>query len=114
MSNYHWVCFSCRESVRRPGSSENVRCPSCASPCQNIGYKTPVPPKAKLKLWQALEASYIEARRNYVARTKLSSVRRVHELEKELARIPSLPENAGRDALVKTLSRQLEFAKSAT
>lgn len=45
-----------------------------------------VPPKAKLELWQALEASYIEAQRNYVARTKLASVRRGHELEKEYSK----------------------------
>src|SRR5437868_4898168 len=112
MSNCHWVCFACREAVRRPGSSEDVRCPSCSSPCQNIGYKTPVPPKSKPKLWQALEASYVEARQSYAARSKLATVRRIHELEKEIARIQSLPANPGRRELIKSLSKQLEASRS--
>ncbi len=114
MSNYHWVCFACREAVRCPGSSDDVRCPSCASPCQNIGYKTPGPPKSKLKLWQALEASYAEARQSYAARSKLATVRRIHDLEKEIARIQSLPENPGRGELIKSLTKQLETARSST
>ena len=113
MSNYHWVCFSCSEAVRRPGSSEDVRCPKCARQCQNIGYKTPVPPRSKPKLWQALEASYVAARENYAARKGLATVRRIHALEKEVERIQSLPENPGRRELIKSLSKQLEAVRSA-
>ena len=75
MSNYHWVCFSCRESVRRPGSDDNVRCQSCGKLCECIGYKIPVPPKSKPQLWRELAESYAQARKDYFARKSLLNVR---------------------------------------
>jgi hypothetical protein len=107
MSNYHWVCFSCHESVRRHGSADDVRCPRCAKPCQNIGYKIPVPPKSKPQLWQELAQSYAEARRRYFHRQNADSVRRAHDLEHEIARIGSLEPNEGRLSLLKRLREEL-------
>ncbi|MES2888293.1 MAG: hypothetical protein V4739_09815 [Pseudomonadota bacterium] len=112
MSNHHWVCFTCREAVRRPGGSPDVRCPTCAVPCQSIGCKTPVPPKSKRQLWQALEADRAQAQREGNASARLASVQQVHALEKELARIESLPDNPGRRALIKQLHKQLKAKQS--
>ncbi len=107
MSNYHWVCFACREAVRRPGSDENVRCPSCGKPCDNIGYKIPVPPKAKPHLWRELEESYVQARKDYYVRQTAANVRRLHDLEAEIERIRVLEANDGRLALIKKLQSEL-------
>jgi hypothetical protein len=112
MSNYHWVCFSCREAVRRHGSAENVRCPKCAEPCDNIGYKNPVPPKNKPHLWHELATAYAEARRNYFERRSTSNVRRLHALEQEVSRIQGLEPNAGRAALLKKLCSELSALQS--
>jgi DNA-directed RNA polymerase subunit RPC12/RpoP len=116
MSNNNWVCFTCREAVRRPGSADNVRCPKCAQACQNIGYKIPVPPKSKPKLWQALQQCRAEAMQNDAA----YSVRRMHDLEKEIinleqeiSRIEAMPENAGRRSLIKSLNKQLNEIKQS-
>ena len=108
MSNYHWVCFRCCEAVRRPGSDDNVRCPICGKPCDNIGYKIPVPPKSKPQAWRELAESYAKARKDYFARKSAVNVRRLHDLEKELERIRGMEENDGRRSLIKKL--QSEFA----
>jgi DNA-directed RNA polymerase subunit RPC12/RpoP len=108
MSNHKWVCFNCRETVRRPGNAENVRCPACAQPCENIGYKIPVPPKYKPKLWQSLRECREKAAQNNVANVDQISVRQIHDLEQEIARISAMPENAGRRSLIKSLTKQLK------
>ena len=107
MSNYHWVCFGCCEAVRRPGSAENVRCPSCGKPCDNIGYKIPVPPKSKPQLWRELAESYAQARRDYFARKSAANVRRLHDLEHEIERIRDMEPNDGRRSLMKKLQSEL-------
>ncbi len=105
------VYFSCRESVRRPGSSENVRCPSCASPCPKIGYETPCRRRLsssfgrRSKLRTSRRSETMSPVPSWPACAAATSWRKS---------IQSLPENAGRDALVKTLSQQLEIARSAT
>jgi DNA-directed RNA polymerase subunit RPC12/RpoP len=107
MSNYHWVCFVCREAVRRPGSDENVRCPSCVKRCDNIGYKIPVPPKSKLQLWRELAEYYAQARKGYFTRKSAANVRKLHDLEKEIERIRTMEANEGRLSLMKKLQSKL-------
>jgi hypothetical protein len=107
MSNYHWVCFRCHEAIRRHGSAENVRCPKCGRPCDNIGYKTPVPPKSKPRLWEELAASYAEARQCYFDRRSAQYVRRIHDLEREIERIECMEGNHGRLELIKELNTKL-------
>ena len=111
MSNYHWVCFKCHEAVRRHGSAENVRCSKCGNPCDNIGYKTPVPPKSKPHLWAELAASYAHARRTYFERSSAACVRRIHDLEQEIERVESMEVNGGRLSLIKHLNDKLASAK---
>jgi DNA-directed RNA polymerase subunit RPC12/RpoP len=107
MSNYHWVCFTCREAVRRPGSDINVRCPACGKPCDNIGYKIPVPPKSKQQLWRELAESYAQARKDYFAGKSASNVRRLHDLEQEIERIRGMEASDGRLSLIKKLKSEL-------
>ena len=54
-----------------------------------------------------MRRAYEDARHAYVVRRKQSAVRRMHDLEKEIGRIRSLPENAGRLQLIKSLEKQL-------
>lgn len=107
MSNYHWVCFECREAVRRHGSAENVRCPRCGEPCENIGYQIPVPPKSKPHLWQELAAAYAQARKDFFEVSSAANVRRLHDLEHEIQRIQRLELNKGRASLLKRLRAEL-------
>jgi DNA-directed RNA polymerase subunit RPC12/RpoP len=107
MSNHAWVCFTCHSSVRRPGIDEDVRCPSCGKACEHLGYKTPIPPKSKLKEWEALRLSFYERRRQYLLDREGKQVRLVHELEQEIQRLKSMPENDGRVHAVKQLERRL-------
>jgi hypothetical protein len=58
MGNASWVCFDCRESVRRPcGYQADVPCPKCAQNCRCIGTKIPVPRKRDAKAWRELRES---------------------------------------------------------
>lgn len=108
MSNHHWVCFGCRAAVRRPGLADNVRCPACGEPCNSLGTKVPVPPKAKLSMWKALEADYFARRRAWHALVRQRAVRKKHDIEREILKIEALPDIAGRRNLVKQLRADLD------
>jgi len=107
MSNYAWVCFHCRSAARRPGSATDVRCPSCGNSCERIGYKTPIPPKSKLKEWEALRSLGHRRRQEDLARRTRDRVRQTHFLEKEILRLESMPPNPGRTIAVKLLKKRL-------
>ena len=108
MSNRHWVCFRCRETVRRPGTAENLRSPTCGDTCNNLGTKVPVPPRARLAVWKALETGYLARRRAWAALVRQRAVRRKHDIEREILQVEALPENEGRRSLPKQLMVELE------
>jgi LSD1 subclass zinc finger protein len=62
VSNYSWVCFSCRTSHRQPSTAKQVKCASCGEPCECLGYKIPVPPKSKPKDWEKLRLAFYQSR----------------------------------------------------
>lgn len=108
MSNHHWVCFQCREAVRRPGTADNVRCPACGELCNSLGTKVPVPPKSELVVWKALETGYFARRRAWNALVRQKAVRRKHDIEREILKIEGLPDNEGRRSLLKQLKANLD------
>jgi hypothetical protein len=109
MSNHHWVCFQCREAVRRPGIADNVRCPACGDPCIGLGTKVPVPPKSKVAVWKALETDYFARRRTWHALVRQRAVRRKHDIEREILKMEGLPNNEGRRSLLKQLKADLDI-----
>jgi hypothetical protein len=108
MSNYAWVCFSCRTASRRSPVAKNVRCRQCARPCECLGYKSPVPPKARAREWAALAEAFYGSRRRYSLCQQKLRVRRIHDTEREIARLELLPANEGRTDAIKRLRKQLE------
>jgi len=108
MSNYTWVCFSCRTASRRAPVAKDVRCRRCASPCECLGYKIPVPPKARAREWAVLAETFYDSRRRHFFSQQALRTRRIHDIEQEIARLESLASNEGRAAAIKRLRKQLE------
>lgn len=113
MSNYAWVCFDCRMSVRRHGSAKSVRCPHCAQPCECLGYKVPIPPKAKAKAWEALCERFYRFRRDCLLRAQKGRIRSIHDLEQEIVRLQAMPTNQGRIDTIEYLKKRLSAIRLA-
>ena len=98
-------------SVRREANADReVKCPSCGAITVNIGYKIPIPPKAKIKEWQSLEEQLKSELSAAAAAEKEFKTRHMHSIEKELEKLEALPENEGRKALIKKLKQELARA----
>lgn len=56
--NGNWVCFDCREAVRRPTQHKgDVPCPRCGQSCTYAGTQTAIPSKQNIKAWRQLRES---------------------------------------------------------
>jgi hypothetical protein len=108
MGNSAWVCFDCREAVRRLTQYRGeVSCPKCARPCRCLGYKIPVPPKRNVGAWERLRKSLDEERVRGAEAQHASAIRRRHDIEQEIRDLESKPANAGRAKAVRLLKRRL-------
>jgi hypothetical protein len=113
MSKRNFVCFDCRLAVRREADSDDsVRCPKCRQPCQDIGYKIPVPPKSEPGAWKTLREEYWRTQRQEFERRAAEKVQRKHELERQIAELAARPENEGRAKEISRLRRLLERLES--
>jgi len=108
MSNHHWACFTCRTVTRRPSLSTNARCRECREPCESLGYKTPIPPRYKVKEWDALFRYVNDSRRARLEAQRKFNLRFRHNLEKRIGTMERLPASKGRVASLKALRKQLE------
>jgi hypothetical protein len=108
MGNAAWICFDCRESVRRPTHwKANVPCPKCAQVCQCIGTKIPVPPKRDAKAWRELRES-LDVQAIQLAEAEYRrGIRQRHSLEQQIKRLESRPKNDGRVKAASLLKRRL-------
>ena len=108
MGTAAWVCFECRAAVRRSTAfAGEVSCPTCSKPCAYLGYKIPVPPKAKTREWAALHQQLSRERIQQELDAEASAVRHKHELEQEIARLEAMPANEGRAKAVRSLRKRL-------
>jgi hypothetical protein len=108
MSNATWVCFDCRQVVRRPtATDEVVRCPECSGRCQCLGRKIPVPPRSKVAAWKELREAVRLTRARYEERRTREAVRERHDIEKKIAEMERRPANASRDRLLRELRERL-------
>ena len=109
MGNAAWVCFDCREVVRRPTRySVRVPCPKCGRDCRAIGNKTRVPAKRAIRAWRELRERYAA----HCIRVKEILYRRRlrerHALEQEIRRLEARrPKNPGRAKAIRRLRRRL-------
>lgn len=79
----------------------------CGKPCECIGYKTPIPPRTKIKEWGALRDWFFGLKRSTILRRQVTRVRRKHYLEREIARVGALEPNEGRRSAIEQLREQL-------
>jgi DNA-directed RNA polymerase subunit RPC12/RpoP len=108
MSKHKYVCFECKQAIKRDfRKNDDVRCSSCGVECTYLGVKIPIPPKSKPKLWENLKVQ-LEAEK--IQRSKIrekSAIARKHKIEKEIKKLENLTENSGRRSLIKRLKNQL-------
>jgi hypothetical protein len=107
MSNFKWVCFDCRMAVRRHGWAKDVRCPSCARPCLNLGTKAPLPPKTRVRDWLALRDRHYEFERRRALRQERERVTSRHALERRIRALEARPASRGRTLLIRQLRARL-------
>jgi hypothetical protein len=122
MCNGTWVCFDCRTAVRRPTwrhvtyarpwlvGSTNVgkaRCPECRGPCQFLGPAIEIPPKHDVRAWEKLRLQVEQFSTAAADERVKETVRRRHDLEQRIRELEDRPRNAGRDALIKQLRKEL-------
>jgi hypothetical protein len=111
MGNASWICFDCRDAVRRDTQYQgDVACPKCGEPMRYLGYKIPVPPKRDEKAWQLLHEQLNREHLECQQQSIEAAVRRRHELEQEIARLGALPPNPGREKAIRLLREQLDRA----
>jgi len=108
VSNATWVCFDCREVLRRPTEyREAVPCPKCGQGARYLGTKIRIPSKGDDRAWQALRSSVREWRIAAVERMERMRVRRRHVLERQIAELETRPANEGRERTIRRLREEL-------
>jgi hypothetical protein len=108
MGNATWVCFDCREAVRRPTHYlEPVACPQCGQASRCLGTKLRIPTKGDDRSWHALRSSIRKQRLATLEYSKRMRVRRRHRLERQIAELEALPANEGRESAIQRLRGKL-------
>lgn len=108
MGNGTWVCFECREVVRRPTHhAEAVPCPVCGERCNYLGTKIQIPAKRSIKAWRDLRDWFREMSQISRERIQIDRVRQRHQMEREIAKLEALPSNEGRASMIRRLRREL-------
>ena len=107
MANLNWVCFDCRETVRRPAYTPGpVLCPSCGEQCRCLFHRLRVPPKNQVKAWRELRLSLQQQRAEIAEHKRELRMQRARELRAEIARLEAKGPNNGKQ--VRLLRRQLD------
>src|SRR5688572_15393659 len=109
MSNSTWVCFGCRQVVRRPASGRAaVKCPRCGSACKCLGQKIPVPLRERAAAWRALENRLTKAAIDWSVRQAQKAIERRHYVEKRILELASRPSSPSLGRQIQGLRRELD------
>ncbi|MDR3353076.1 MAG: hypothetical protein LBO00_08800 [Zoogloeaceae bacterium] len=93
MASDKWVCFACRVVVRRRlddlvssyNTPHEVRCPVCGQRCVFLEKKIPIPPKSKVRQWEALRQQFNQA--DFPAKWEEWKIWRIYWLEDNLRQL---------------------------
>lgn len=108
LGNATWVCFDCRESVRRPSHyPDAVPCPKCGLACRCLGTKIRIPAKGDERAWRDLRDGIREQRLAAQERLERMRVQRRHRLERQIAELEAGPADEGRALTLHRLREQL-------
>jgi hypothetical protein len=108
MSNATWVCFDCRQVVRRPTYPRPVVvCSLCQRACYCLGRKIPVPPKEKVAAWAKLREQLQSVGIAWAVRREKAAVAHRHSVEKKIQELEARPRSAGRTEQIRNLREEL-------
>lgn len=109
MSNRNWICFDCKITNRKSATFDgDAICSQCGGQLTYIGYKIPVPPKNKPKLWESLKQQLEHQKKSRTRYGFEYDVRNRHDLEHRIEKLKLLPFNVGRQSLIKQLEKELD------
>ncbi len=110
MGTAAWVCFECRNAVRRNTQYVgDVPCPNCGRLCAYLGYRIPVPPKRKRREWSKLREQLSRERAAQALAAQHARQDERIALSREIERLAAKGPNPGRAAMIRRLQRRLEW-----
>ena len=108
MNNATWVCFDCRQAVRRPEYMvEVIACPRCGQPMGYLGDKIRIPTQRQIKAWRRLWKSIYSSPRPITKIPEQLRSWHVTRLEAEIARLEAMPKNPRLIERIRMYRRQL-------
>jgi hypothetical protein len=109
MSSRAFLCWNCRTCYRADIHTETElrRCAQCGQELAWVSHRVRVPPKDDAAAWRALQTDLAKRAGERSRAQAVRSVRRQHEIERQLADIRSRPSNVGRRSLIRELEKEL-------
>lgn len=103
-----FVCFDCRQILRRARGRVPVRCSRCGEPARFVGCKLRFPRREDVAGWSRLRKRIAAARREEERSKDVAAVRARHALERRLKDLASRPENPERRREIRDLRKRLD------
>jgi hypothetical protein len=108
MSNHPWVCFSCRQTVRRPSpATAAVTCALCGGDCTHLSPMVKIPPKNKTKEWEKLRDSIDLDRTRRAETHRIKILERNRWLKLRIQALEKEPSDPNRDYLLQKYRQEL-------
>jgi hypothetical protein len=108
MGNATWVCFDCREAMRRPTHYRAVvPCPVCGQAGRFLGTRIRIPARDRARSWRRLRLALQEAAAASAETAARIRVRHRHRIEREIAALEARPASRGRNRTIQLLQERL-------
>ncbi|HEX7901269.1 MAG TPA: hypothetical protein VF950_26155 [Planctomycetota bacterium] len=105
-----FVCFDCRQILRRARGAVPVRCSRCGEMARFAGYKLRFPKRGDVAGWSRLRELIAKAAREEEADAARARVRARHALERRLKELEARPSSKDREREIRELRRRIEAA----